>query len=122
MHGVNGIWGLLALGLFADGSYGNGINGVEGAVRGLFYGGSGQFWAQFIDIGVVVVWGFGASWLFWKLLNKILKIRVSPEVEIAGLDLPETGVLAYPDFVLTTSKNPDGIDLKISGGNQNEES
>jgi Amt family ammonium transporter len=122
VHGLNGIWGLLALGLFADGSYGNGINGVSGTVRGLFYGGLGQLWAQLIDIGVVVVWGFGASWLFWKLLNKILKIRVSSEVEIAGLDLPETGVLAYPDFILTTSKNPDGIDLKISGGNQNEES
>jgi Amt family ammonium transporter len=122
VHGVNGIWGLFALGLFADGSYGNGINGVEGVVRGLFYGGYGQFFAQLIDIGALLVWGIGTSLIFWKILNKIMKIRVNAADEISGLDIPEMGVLAYPDFVLTTSKNPDGIDFKISGGSQNEES
>ena len=38
VHGVNGFWGVLALGLFADGSYGDGWNGVPGTVKGLFYG------------------------------------------------------------------------------------
>src|SRR5690606_11012007 len=45
VHGANGAWGILALGLFANGSYGEGLNGVPGGVRGLFYGDSGQFFA-----------------------------------------------------------------------------
>jgi Amt family ammonium transporter len=116
VHGVNGVWGLLALGLFADGSYGSGINGVEGAVRGLFYGGSGQLWAQLISIGTVIVWGIGTSWIFWKTLDKIMKIRVKPEFEIAGLDLPEMGVLAYPDFQIASSIGKDGIETGTFGG------
>ncbi|MCL4386591.1 MAG: ammonium transporter [Actinobacteria bacterium] len=116
VHGVNGVWGLLALGLFADGSYGSGINGVGGAVRGLFYGGTGQLWAQLISIAVVIIWGISTSWLFWKILDKIIKIRVKPLDEVAGLDLPEMGVLAYPDFLLSTSQGKDGIDLEPTGG------
>src|SRR5256885_1339486 len=41
VHGFNGAWGVLSLGLFSDGTYGEGFNGVEGTVRGLFYGGGG---------------------------------------------------------------------------------
>ena len=51
--GWDGLWGLLALGLFADGSYGDGLNGVAGPVKGLFYGGSGQLWAQLTDMVVL---------------------------------------------------------------------
>ncbi len=43
VHGLNGLWGIIAVGLFADGSYGAGFNGVAGTVRGLFYGGG---WRQ----------------------------------------------------------------------------
>jgi Amt family ammonium transporter len=103
VHGVNGIWGIIALGLFADGSYGEGINGVSGTVRGLFYGGTGQFFAQLIDVAVIIVYGVLFSWLFWKVLDKIIKIRVRAEDEIEGLDIPELGLLAYPDFVLSPS-------------------
>lgn len=103
VHGVNGIWGIIALGLFADGSYGEGINGVSGTVRGLFYGGTGQFFAQLIDVVVILVYGVLFSWLFWKVLDKIIRIRVKPEDEIEGLDIPELGLLAYPDFVLSPS-------------------
>ena len=103
VHGVNGIWGIIALGLFADGSYGEGINGVPGTVRGLFYGGTGQFLAQLIDVAVIIVYGVLFSWLFWKVLDKIIKIRVRPADEIEGLDIPELGLLAYPDFVLSPS-------------------
>ena len=54
VHGMNGLWGVIAVGLFADGSYGDGWNGVEGAVRGLFYGGgAGQLAAQAISAAVV---------------------------------------------------------------------
>lgn len=54
VHGANGAWGILALGLFANGSYGEGLNGVPGGVRGLFYGDSGQFFAALIGIGANV--------------------------------------------------------------------
>ncbi len=101
VHGVNGIWGIIALGLFADGSYGDGLNGVKGAVRGLFYGGTGQFYAQLINVAVIIIYGVLFSWAFWKILDKIMKIRVKPEDEMEGLDLPEMGLLAYPDFVLS---------------------
>ena len=101
VHGVNGIWGILALGLFADGTYGDGFNGVAGAVRGLFYGDPGQLVAQLICIGTLIVWGFGSSYLFIKLLDKTMGIRVSKEAEVSGLDLPEMGAYAYPDFQLT---------------------
>jgi len=100
VHGVNGMWGIIATGLFADGKYGGGLNGVPGNVTGLFYGGSSQFLAQLIACGVLIVWGFGVSFLFFKLLDKVWGLRVDPEVELEGLDIPEMGVLAYPDSQL----------------------
>ena len=67
VHGVNGLWGLIALGLFADGSYGDGLNGVEGTVRGLFYGGGvGQLGAQLRLCVVVVAWSFGLMYAFFR--------------------------------------------------------
>src|SRR5439155_133614 len=48
VHGVCGLWGILSLGLLADGTYGDGWNGVNGAVRGLLYGDAGQFAAQLV--------------------------------------------------------------------------
>jgi ammonium transporter, Amt family len=97
VHGVNGFWGVLSLGLFADGKYGDGINGVSGGVTGLFYGDASQFAAQLICIAVLIVWGFGVSFLFFKILDKTWGLRISPEAELEGLDIPEMGVLAYPD-------------------------
>jgi ammonium transporter len=100
VHCVNGLWGVLSLGLFADGSYGDGWNGVEGKVTGLFYGDAGQFAAQLIAVVVLFVWGFGVSFIFFKVLDKFWGIRVSPEIELEGLDIPEMGVYAYPDLQL----------------------
>ena len=97
VHGVNGFWGVLALGLFADGKYGDGINGVAGGVTGLFYGDAGQFAAQLIALAVLLIWGFGVSYLFFRLLDRVWGLRVAPEAELEGLDIPEMGVLAYPD-------------------------
>ncbi|MHB1651322.1 MAG: ammonium transporter [Desulfitobacteriaceae bacterium] len=102
VHMVNGIWGILATGIFADGTYGDGLNGVSGTVTGLLYGNVGQFLAQLIDVGVVLVWGFGLSYLFLKLLHATWGMRVKPEDELAGLDIPEMGMLAYPDFLLNS--------------------
>src|SRR5439155_501243 len=58
VHGVNGLWGILSLGLLADGTYGDGWNGVNGAVRGLFYGDASQFVAQLVG-GAVSSRGYG---------------------------------------------------------------
>ncbi len=104
VHGVNGFWGILALGLFADGKYGDGFNGVAGTVRGLFYGDAAQLYAQLIALAVLLVWGFGVSFVFFKVLDKVWGLRVSPETELEGLDIPEMGVLAYPDNQLVRSE------------------
>lgn len=98
VHLVNGLWGMIALGLFADGTYGDGLNGVSGGVKGLFYGDAGQLAAQLIAVIVVIIFGIGSQLLFWKITDKTIGIRVKEDDEINGLDLPEMGALAYPEF------------------------
>ena len=98
VHGVNGAWGVLALGLFADGTYGDGWNGVAGPVTGLFYGNASQLAAQIIGIVANIVFVSIAMYIFFKILDKIVPLRVSEEVEIEGLDQSEVAVTAYPDF------------------------
>lgn len=99
VHGANGLWGLIALGLFADGTYGDGLNGVAGPVKGLFYGDAGQLMAQLTSVVTVVVWCSIASIAFFKVLDKTVGLRSEEAAEIAGLDMPEMGALAYPDFL-----------------------
>ncbi len=98
VHGINGLWGLIALGLFADGTYGAGWNGVDGTVTGLFYGDGGQLVAQLIGCLTIIVWAGGIGWVFFKIQHAIQGIRSKPEDEDIGLDLPEMGVYAYPDL------------------------
>jgi ammonium transporter, Amt family len=96
VHGANGIWGVLSLGLFADGTYGDGLNGVKGAVTGLFYGGgSGQFIAEFIGTAANLIFVGAAGWVVFKLLDITIGNRVKPEVELQGLDVPEMGAEGY---------------------------
>jgi Amt family ammonium transporter len=102
VHGINGLWGLIALGLFADGTYGAGWNLVDGTVKGAFYGDVGQLWAQLIGCATIVAFAGGVGWIFFKIQHAIQGIRVAPEVELGGLDLAEMGVYAYPDL-----ENPD---------------
>ncbi|MGO9378560.1 MAG: ammonium transporter [Dissulfurispiraceae bacterium] len=104
VHGTCGAWGLLGLGLFADGTYGDGLNGVAGAVKGLFYGGASQFAAEVIGVIVNVVFVFAVMYGFFKLLNMIIPLRVSPEVEFEGLDQNEVSVTAYSDFQITKAR------------------
>jgi Amt family ammonium transporter len=97
VHGVNGAWGVLALGLFANGKYGDGWNGVKGTVAGLFYGNSGQFVAEVIGVVANLVYvGIVGGLAFW-LLGKVVPMRPPAEVEIAGLDMEEMGVYGYTD-------------------------
>ncbi len=98
VHGVNGLWGILALGLFADGSYGDGLNGVPGTVRGLFYGDAGQFLAEVIGIVACVLFVFTSMYLFFKISNKFIPMRVSAQDEFEGLDLPEMGIKGYEEL------------------------
>lgn len=95
VHGANGLWGVLALGLFADGTYGDGLNGVKGNVKGLFYGDSGQFIAEAIGGLVNIVWFAAAGWAMFKLLDLLVGNRVDAATEMYGLDLPEMGIDGY---------------------------
>lgn len=98
VHGVNGAWGMLALGLFADGTYGDGVNGVKGAVTGLFYGDASQLFAQLIGITTNIIFVFVVMFIFFKVSNKFVKMRVAPEIEQEGLDMAEVAVIGYPEF------------------------
>ncbi len=98
VHGVCGAWGLVGLGLFADGTYGDGLNNVPGTVKGLFYGNASQLLAEVVGVAVNFVFVFVLMYAFFKLLNKIVPLRVPAEVELEGLDRYEVGVEAYPDF------------------------
>jgi ammonium transporter, Amt family len=94
VHGVNGMWGQLALGLFADGTMN--YNGT--IARGLFFGDASQFIAQVIGALVAFGWAFGVSWVFFTVQKAIMGLRVSEETELGGLDLPEMGMPGYaPD-------------------------
>ncbi|MGH7815238.1 MAG: ammonium transporter [Candidatus Binataceae bacterium] len=96
VHGGCGIWGALALGLFADGSYGNGWNGVAGPVRGLLFGDPGQFCAQSIGVATNLIVVFTLATIFFLIVERTIGNRVLAEVEWSGLDALEMGSDAYP--------------------------
>jgi Amt family ammonium transporter len=104
VHGTCGLWGVLCVGLFADGTsnYGGSWNGVDGSVTGLFYGDPGQFVAQLIGVCTLVGVIFTLSYVFNWFIDVFVGQRVSSEVELEGLDLPEMGALGYPEFQLVT--------------------
>ncbi len=88
VHLGNGIWGLIAVGIFADGTYG----GVQGLITGHF----GQLALQLVDVLAVFAWvGPTALLTFW-IIKKTIGLRASRKEELQGLDLPEHGIEAYP--------------------------
>lgn len=98
VHGANGFWGVISLGLFADGTYGDGWNGVPGTVKGLFYGDWKQFIAELIGAVTCFVFVFIVMSLFFKICAKTsIGLRSDEADEIAGLDIPEMGVHGYVD-------------------------
>lgn len=98
VHGVCGIWGLLSVGIFADGTYGNYTTNPP-FVTGLLYGGGfGQLISQVIGIAVVVGWAFVTGYFLFKIMDRVFGIRVPPKVEIQGLDISEHGASAYANF------------------------
>lgn len=97
VHFFNGLWGVLAVGIFANGNSDTAAwNGVESAVTGLLYGGTTQIFAQLAEVGSIFVFVFGLTYVFFKALAALKLLRVSREVELQGLDLPEMGAPGYP--------------------------
>jgi ammonium transporter, Amt family len=111
VHGLCGWLGAVSLGIFADGTYGSGWNGVGTTsylghagqgVTGLLHGDSRQFLVQLGGATLCAVWAFGATFVVFSVVNKIKPMRVSAETEERGLDVPEFGMVAYPEDALVT--------------------
>ena len=100
VHLVCGVFGTLAVGLFAQEQFTPGTTG-----NGLFFGGgSGLLMAQIAGIVGVGIFVFIVAMIFWKILQGTIGIRVSAEEEMEGLDIGEHGNIAYPDFVSMTTR------------------
>jgi ammonium transporter, Amt family len=106
VHGFCGVLGSICLGLFADGTYGAGWNGVGATtylgkagqgVTGLFYGDTSQFLTQVMGAAICAAWAFGATFIVFKIVNGVKSMRVSAEVEEQGLDVPQFGLACYPE-------------------------
>jgi Amt family ammonium transporter len=116
VHGAAGIWGLISVGIFADGSFGQGWQtvtkgydstvGVCGVLAPWFnslpktVSDTGQLTAQCIGAVTCMVWSFGSAFLFFKIQDAILKafgsgVRSKDEDVVSGLDMPELGMLGY---------------------------
>ncbi|MCO6451455.1 MAG: ammonium transporter [Caldilineales bacterium] len=96
VHLFNGAWGLLAVGIFANGNPASaGWNGVDSAVTGLLYGGGGQLLAQMIEIIAIFVVVGGLSYAFFRVLLALKVLRSEPAEELVGLDIPEMGAPGY---------------------------
>jgi hypothetical protein len=129
VHGLNGLWGIVALGLFADGTYGQGWNGsfwykladgtlqwypeklkdipagaIEQGVTGLLYGNPSQLFAELIGIAANILWVFPVALAFFWVVEKLIGNRVSAAVELQGLDIPEMGV---PGYIEDDPKSPE---------------
>ncbi len=89
IHGVGGVIGLLAAGLFASMA----IN--PGGADGLFYGNPSQLGIQAFAVLVTIVYAFGMSYILLKIIDKLFGLRVSERDEISGLDLSEHEETAY---------------------------
>ncbi|HBE79702.1 MAG TPA: ammonium transporter [Firmicutes bacterium] len=95
VHGVNGLWGVLSVGLFADGTYGD--------VKGIIFGGGwGQLGAQAVGALTICVVIFLLAFIIFKIIDKTIGLRVSAKEELMGLDMPVHGALCYPEFALSS--------------------
>jgi Amt family ammonium transporter len=92
VHGVNGVWGIIAVGLFAE-------------KGGLFYGGGFHLLAvQFFGVLVISLWAFTTTYAIFTLLKKTMGIRVTVEEELDGLDISEHGISAYSGLLNTNNE------------------
>lgn len=99
VHLLNGVWGTIAVGLFADAA----VAPVSGPQNGLFFGGGfAQLEAQLIGVVACGVYTFVVAMIAWAVIRAVMGLRVSPEEEREGLDLGEHGNSAYPDFQIVS--------------------
>ncbi len=115
VHLCCGIFGTICVGLFAQ----EGVTSLS-TRNGLFYGGGfGLLGTELIGIVAVGAFVFVSSAIVWWVLKKTIGIRVSPEEELAGLDIGEHGNVAYPDFAPATTVSaelPEASGLRIVAG------
>ncbi|MBI2860340.1 MAG: ammonium transporter [Chloroflexi bacterium] len=88
VHFGAGVWGLLAVGIFADGTY--------LGVKGLIAGEAGQLLLQVLNIGVLIAWVLPTAFITFWLMDRTMGLRATAEEELLGLDVPEHGMEAYP--------------------------
>jgi Amt family ammonium transporter len=114
VHGYCGWLGAVSVGIFADGTYGAGWNGIGAAsylgtagqgVTGLLHGDTSQFVSQLLGATLCAAWAFGATFVVFKLVNAVRSMRVSSEIELEGLDVPEFGMPAYPEDMIVTAES-----------------
>ncbi len=97
VHGFNGLWGTLAVGLFAAPAVGTLTD--MGAVVGLFYGGGfTQFGIQAVGTLAVSAWAFVTMGIVFVVMKATMGVRVSPKEELEGLDISEHFTSSYPEF------------------------
>jgi ammonium transporter, Amt family len=113
VHGYCGWFGAVCVGIFADGTYGAGWNGVGAStylgtagkgVTGLLYGDFQQFKVQLGGATLCAVYAFVSTFVVFSVVNKVKSMRVAPEVELEGLDVPEFGQLCYPEDAYETAE------------------
>ena len=106
VHGYCGWFGAVSVGIFADGAYGAGWNNVGATsylgkagqgVTGLLHGDVSQFVLQLGGATLCAVYAFGLTYVVFRAFNAVCPLRVTKEVELEGLDVPEFGMLAYPE-------------------------
>jgi len=92
VHGLNGVWGTLAVGLFGRTALGSPQDGL------FFGGGVGQLLIQALGTFTVVIFVLAAMWLVFKTIDALVGLRVSEDEELQGLDIGEHGMESYSGF------------------------
>ncbi len=101
VHGVCGLWGTLACGLFNAEK----VIGTSDVSTGLFYGGGvNQLISQIIGAGTAFIWAFGIGFILFKTIDLVIGLRVSKDEELKGLDIDEHGMEAYHGFQIFTNQ------------------
>jgi Amt family ammonium transporter len=92
VHGLCGVWGTLAVGLF-------GLASLGAPSDGLFYGGGfGQLGVQFLGVSACLAFTAVSMWIIFKAIDSVVGLRVSHETELRGLDIDEHGLESYSGF------------------------
>ncbi len=87
VHGVGGIWGAVATGLFADSAF--------GGVDGLFFGNPSQLWYQIVATAAAIAFAGAMTFIILKAIDLVIPVRVEEEAEVLGLDSSQHGEVAY---------------------------